>query len=80
MMQLSTETKRGLVRLALEILLYALLVVVYLFLVLRFLGPELVQLFKHNLALYAGLALGLMVFQGLFLESVTTFLIDRLEL
>lgn len=79
-MQLSTDTKRTLIRLAVEIILYALLVVVYLFLVLHFLGPELVVLFKHNLLLYAGLALGLMVFQGVFLESVTTFLIDRLEL
>ena len=79
-MRLTTETKRGLIRLALEIILYALLVVVYLFLVLRFLGPELVLLFKQNLVLYAGLALGLMVFQGIFLETVTTFLIDRLEL
>jgi hypothetical protein len=79
-MQLSAETKRGLVRLALEVILYAFLVVVYLFLILHFLGPELVLLFKQNLVLYAGLALALMVFQGLFLETVTTFLIDRLEL
>jgi hypothetical protein len=79
-MRLTTETKRGLIRLVLEIILYAFLVVVYLFLILRFLGPELVLLFKQNLVLYAGLALGLMVFQGIFLETVTTFLIDRLEL
>ncbi len=79
-MPLASETKRRLIRMALEIVLYALLVVAYLFLILRFLGTELVTLFKHNSVLYAGLALGLMVFQGIFLESVTTFLIERLEL
>jgi hypothetical protein len=79
-MQLSAATKRKLIRLALEIVLYALLVFTYLFLILRFFTAELVTLFKHDLVLYAGLALGLMVFQGIFLESVTTFLIDRLEL
>lgn len=79
-MPLTSETKRRLIRLGLEIVLYALLVVAYLFLILRFLGTELVTLFKHNPVLYAGLALGLMVFQGIFLETVTTFLIERLEL
>jgi hypothetical protein len=80
MMHLSSETKRTLIRVAFELILYAVLVVVYLFLVLTFFGPELVALFKRDLVLYAGLALGLMVFQGFFLESVTTFLIDRLGL
>jgi hypothetical protein len=79
-MILSAETRRALIRVGIEIILYALLVVAYLFLVLTFFGPELVSLFKHNLVLYALLALGLMVFQGVFLESVTTFLIDRLGL
>lgn len=77
-MPLSPESLRALIRLGLEIVLYALLVVVYLFLILTYFGPELVTLFKRDPAVYAGLALGLMVFQGVFLESVTTFLIDRL--
>ncbi len=79
-MHLKTETKRTLVRIGLELGLYAALVVVYMFLVLRFFGGELTALFKNDPVMYAALALGLMVFQGLFLESVTTFLIDRLEL
>ncbi len=79
-MRLSPELRRTLIRLGLELGLYALLVVVYIFLVLRLFGAELVILFKSNPPLYAVLALGLIVLQGLFLESVTTFLIDRLEL
>ncbi len=79
-MQLTKENKRALVRLGLELVLYTVLVVVYLLLILRLFENELVVLFKSNPVLYALLALGLMVFQGLFLETVTTFLIDRLEL
>ncbi len=79
-MNFSRETRRTLIRLTLEIGIYALLVVVYIFLILRFFGPELVVLFKSNPLLYAVLALALIVLQGIFLESVTTFLIDRLEL
>lgn len=79
-MHLSGETKRTLLRIGLELGLYAVLVVVYIFLILFFFENELIVLFKSNPVLYAVLALGLMVFQGLFLESVTTFLIDRLEL
>ncbi len=79
-MYLSPQTKRTLIRIGLELGLYAVLVVVYMFLILHFFGAELVALFKRDPVLYAPLALGLMVFQGLFLESITTFLIDRLEL
>jgi uncharacterized protein len=79
-MTLSPELKRALVRLTLEIIVYALLVVAYLFLVLTFLGGYLFSLFHTDLVTYAAFALGLMVFQGLFLETVTTFLIDRLNL
>ncbi len=79
-MTISSETKRTIARLAIEVALYALLVVIYLFLILTFFGPELVLLFKQNPVLYAVLALAMMAFQGVFLESITTFLIDRLEL
>ncbi len=79
-MNLSPESRRTLIRLLLELGLYAALVVVYIFLVLHFFENELVALFRGDPILYALLALGLMVFQGLFLEAVTTFLIDRLGL
>jgi hypothetical protein len=80
MMNLSPEAKRTLLRLALEIGIYALLVVIYISLILHFFTDELVLLFKRDPVLYAALALGLIVFQGIFLERITTFLIDRLEL
>ncbi len=76
----AAQIRRAAARLALEMVLYALLVVVYMFLVLRFFGDELVRLFHSNPPFYAVLALGLMVVQGIFLESVTTYLIDRLQI
>ncbi len=79
-MQVSRERKRTVVRIGIELGLYALLVVVYMFLILHFFTDLLVSLFKHDPVLYAAAALALIGFQGIFLESVTTFLIDRLEL
>ncbi len=79
-MTLSPETKRTLIRLALEVVVYGVLVVIYLSVLLNFFTATLVLLFKSDLVLYVALALALMVFQGIFLESVTTFLIDRLNL
>lgn len=74
------EFKRVLARFALEVAIYMVLVVVYLALVFRFFAAELVALFHTELVLYAGLALSLIVFQGFFLEAVTSFLVDRLNL
>ncbi len=74
------QIRRAVARLGLEMGLYALLVVVYMFLILRFFGDELVKLFHSNPPFYAVLALALMVFQGIFLETVTTYLIERLRL
>ncbi len=79
-MHISDELKRTLIRLALEVIVYTALVVVYLFFIVHFFSEPLTALSKNDLVLYAGLALGLMVFQGIFLESVTTFLLDRLNL
>lgn len=72
---------RALVRnFAIEVLVYGVLVLGYFFLVLRFLGRPLYDLYTNNLALYAFVALGLIVVQGAVLEVVTSFLIDRLGL
>ncbi len=76
----TAQIRRAVIRLSLEMGLYALLVVIYLYLILRFFGDELVRLFHSNPPFYAVLALTLMVVQGLFLESVTTYLIDRLQI
>jgi len=61
-----------------EVLVYAVLVVAYFFLVLRLLGKPLQQLFSANLVLYAFVALGLIVVQSAVLEVITSFLISRL--
>jgi hypothetical protein len=65
---------------AIEVLIYAVLVVGYFFLILRYLGDPLKQLFDENLILYAFVALGLIVVQGAALEIITSFLLNRLGL
>lgn len=55
----------------LELLVYAVLVTGYYFLVLHFLGNSLKQLYDHNRGFYAGLALVLIIGQGLLLEVLT---------
>ncbi len=79
-MKISEETRRTLLRIALELGIYALLVAGYMYLILRAFTGVLVELFHGDRVLYAGFALGLMVLQGIILESLTTFLIDRLGL
>ena len=72
---------RGLIRnFAIEVVIYGALVVVYFFLVLRFLAEPLANLFESNLVIYAFVALGLIVAQGALLEIVTSFLLTRLGL
>lgn len=65
---------------AIEVVVYAVLVVVYFLLVLRLLGEPLKKLFVNNLILYAFVALGLIVVQSAVLEVVTSFLLNRLGL
>jgi hypothetical protein len=65
---------------AIEVLVYAVLVIAYFLLVLRILGDPLKALFSSNLSLYAIVALGLMVAQGVVLEFITSFLINVLGL
>ena len=63
-----------------ELVLYGILVVVYFLLVLRLLGDWLAGLFGSNLPLYAFLSLGFVVVQAVFLDGVTSFLLDWLNL
>ncbi len=79
-MRIPPALRRTLFRLAIELGMYAVLVAAYMFLILHFFSGLLVNLFHNDRVMYAALALALMVFQGIFLESLTTFLIDRLEL
>jgi hypothetical protein len=48
--------------------------------VLRFLKEPLADLYHNDITLYAVLCLLLIVGQGVFLEGVTSFLVDRLRL
>lgn len=64
----------------LELLVYAVLVVAYFLLVLRFLAEPLMKLFTDNLTVYAFVALGLIVAQAVLLEAVVSFIMGRLGL
>jgi hypothetical protein len=78
---LKTSSAKVLLRnFAIEVAIYAVLVVVYFFLVLRLLGKPLESLFETNIVLYAFVALFLIVAQGVVLDGVTSFLINRLGL
>ncbi|GEM_PF-1131824 len=58
-----------------ELAVYAVLVVGYFYLVLHFLGEWIKAIYDKDKTLYAAVALGLMLGQGLVLEMVTTFLL-----
>lgn len=57
------------------LVLYGLLLAIYYFLVLRYLGTPLIKLFDSNLTVYAFAALFLILAQGLLLDMATSFLI-----
>ena len=63
-----------------ELIVYGILVTLYAVGVLRFLGNPLADLYESNLTLYAWVALALIVAQGVLLDGVTSFLLDRLRL
>jgi len=65
---------------AIELVIYAILVVAYFLLVLRLLGQSLYRLFSANLVPYAFLALVLIVAQAVALEAVTSFIMGLLGL
>lgn len=65
---------------AIEMAVYAVLVVAYFLVALRWLGAPLVDMFQNRLAAYAVASLGLIVFQGIALEAITGFLVRRLGL
>jgi hypothetical protein len=60
---------------AIELVIYAVLVVVYFFLVLHFLGGWLYRLESQHRYIYAGVAILLMIGQAVLLQNVTTFLL-----
>ena len=74
------EAIRAFRNIIIELILYAVLVIVYALTVIRFLVQPLANFYANDRTLYAVLALALIVGQGVFLEEVTSFLLDRLRL
>ena len=62
-----------------ELVVYAALVVGYFFAVLHFLADWINQLSKDHVTIYALVAIALIIAQGIVLESVTTWLMRRLQ-
>ena len=73
--RMNAKTKHALKAVLIELVVYAALVVGYFFLVLHFLGTWLFQLFEQKRTLYAFVALGLIISQGVLLEILTTALL-----
>ncbi len=63
-----------------ELVVYGGLVTLYAASVLQLLADPLTDLYCDNLTLYAWVALALIVTQGVVLDAVTSFLLDRLRL
>jgi hypothetical protein len=66
--------------LALELIIYAPLVILYFLLVLRLAGDYLADLYQQNTTFYALVALTAIVLQGVLLERLTTWLLHRFGL
>ena len=64
---------------AVELVIYAVLVSGYFFLVLHFLGGWLNDLFEMHKSIYAATAVALIVGQGVLLEVLTTWLLKFLR-
>jgi len=74
------ETRVLIRNFALELVVYGILVILYFIVVLRLLGEPLARLFHDHRGLYAFIGLGLILGQGVLLDALTSFLLDRLEL
>ena len=79
-MKKKTDLQRLIRNFAIEMVVYGVLLVIYFFLVLRYLGDFLTNLYNSSLVTYAILALVLIVVQGVFLEALTTYLVKLLRL
>jgi hypothetical protein len=62
-----------------ELVIYTVLVLLYFFSVLHFIGPSLLQLEVHHRYGYALLAVTLVIGQAILLEALTTFLLRLLR-
>lgn len=73
---MKAETNKGIRGFVVELVLYALLVVGYFLLVLRYLSGWLYDLFCQERKGYAAAALVLIIGQGFVLEVLTRFLVE----
>ena len=76
---MKADTSKTLFSFLAELVIYSLVVVIYFFLILHFLGDWLQHLSEKNIRVYAAVALGLMIGQAILLEWVTTFLFRLLR-
>lgn len=74
------KTRKRLRAFGIQMIIYALLVTVYLYLVWRYLEEWLLLLFQRNLPLYAVVSLAFIVVQAVVLDTVTTMIMKRLGL
>ncbi len=74
------KTRKRLQAFGIQMVIYALLVTVYLYLVWRYLEEWLLLLFQRNLPLYAVVSLAFIVVQAVVLDTVTTMIMKRLGL
>jgi hypothetical protein len=72
--------RKMIISFAIELVIYAVLVIGYFLVVLRLLGEPLNLLYTNSLGLYAFLALVLIVVQAVVLEAVTSFIMGLLGL
>ena len=77
---MNTSTKRILRNFLIELIIYAVLLVIYFLVVLNYLGEPLYNLFNQSPWVYAGATLFLIVMQGVFLEWATSFFVSKLGL
>jgi hypothetical protein len=79
-MKKKTELRRLIRNFAVELVIYSILLMVYFFAVLRFLGTFLTNLAHTHTLLYALAGLGLIVAQAVVLEALTSALMRWLHL
>ncbi len=72
---MKTQAAKTLRAFLIELVVYAILVIAYFFLVLHFLGEWLHGLQMHHRYTFAGLSILLIIGQAVVLEGITTFLL-----
>lgn len=77
---MSPDIRKRLHTFGIQMVIYAILVTIYLYLVWHYLGDWLLELYQENLPLYAVVCLVFIVVQAVVLDTFTTFIMNRLGL